>query len=222
VPEKHKDAPEVPLLLVLHEAGGDKQSTLAAWKPLADELGCALAIPAAPYPLREDPSRGWTWIDDPNNFALPNRTAEYQQPIHAALDALRKTKKLSPGRLWIAGAGQGATLALVAGLHNSGLLKGAALLDPDVVPAITGYKVPSAKTNGLRLETRFDTNAWKARTGVTMPKKLVEGWALPGSTSELAELKDAAARQAALADAVRALAKGADAAASATPAVAPK
>jgi hypothetical protein len=51
---------------------------------------------------------------------------------------------------------------------------------------------------------------------------MVEGWALAGSTSELAEVKDAAARQLALAEAVRALAKAAESAASATPAGAPK
>jgi poly(3-hydroxybutyrate) depolymerase len=221
VPEKLKDAPELPVLLVLHASGGDKQATLAAWKGLADELGCALAAPAAPYPLREDASRGWGWIDDPSTFAVPNRTAEYQRPVHAALDALRKTKKLSASRVWIAGEGEGATLALVTGLHNSGLLKGAALLDPEVVAALCGYKVPSAKGNGLRLEARFDAAAWKAR-GVESPLKAVQAWELPGSASELAELKDAAARQAALVDAVRALAKAAEAAASPAPATAPK
>jgi poly(3-hydroxybutyrate) depolymerase len=222
VPEKLKDAPEVPLLLVLHGAGGNKDATLAAWKPIADELGCALAVPAAPYPLREDASRGWGWIDDPLNFALPNRTAEYQKPVTAALDALRKTKKLAPNKLWIAGQGQGATLALVTGLHNSDLLKGVALLDADVVPALCGYKVPSAKANGLRLEARFDTLFWKTRPGLDLTKGAVVAWALGGSVSEIADVKDAAARQAALVDAVRALAKAAEAAANPAPAVAPK
>jgi acetyl esterase/lipase len=153
---------------------------------------------------------------------MPARTADYQKPVTAALDALRKQKKLSANRIWVAGEGQGATLALISALYNSALLKGAAVLDPDVVPAVTGFKVPTAKTNGLRLEARFDTNYWKARAGVESPKKLVEGWAVSGSTLELPELKDAAARRAALLDALRALAKAAEAAPNPTPAVAPK
>jgi predicted esterase len=222
VPEKLKDAAELPVLLVLHEQGGNKDATLAAWKGLADELGCALAVPAAPYLLREDAKRGWGWIDDMRLFVVAARNADYQKPVHAALDALRKQKKLAANRVWIAGEGQGATLALVTALYNSALLKGVAVLDPDVSPALTGFKVPTAKTNGLRLEARFDANFWKARTGVESPKKLVEGWAVPGSTLELAELKDAAGRHAALLDALRALAKAADAAPNPTPAVAPK
>jgi predicted esterase len=221
VPEKLKDAPDLPALLVLHAAGGEKQATLAAWKSLADELGCALVVPAAPYPLREDAARGWGWIDDINNFQLANRTAEYQRPVLAALDALRKTKKLSASKVWIAGEGEGATLALVTGLHNSGLLKGMALLDPEVLHALTDYKVTTATGNGLRLEARFDAAAWKAR-GQESPLKSVQAWKLAGSASEIAELKDAAARQAALVDALRALAKAAEAAATTAPASAPK
>jgi len=222
VPEKLKDAAELPVLLVLHDQGGNKEATLAAWKGLADELGCALAVPAAPYLLREDAARGWGWIDDMRLFVMAARNADYQKPVHAALDALRKQKKLAANRIWIAGEGQGATLALVSALYNSALLKGAAVLDPDVSPALTGFKVPTAKTNGLRLEARFDANFWKARAGVESPKKLVEGWTVPGSTLELADVKDAAGRHAALLDALRALAKAADAAPNPTPAVAPK
>ena len=109
----------------------------------------------------------------------------------------------------------------MTGLHNASLYKGLAVLDPDVVPALCGYKVPAAKTNGLRLEARFDPAPWKARA-VECPLKMVQGWALPGSAAETAELKDVAAKQAALADAVRALVKASDAAASPAPAVAPK
>jgi hypothetical protein len=139
--------------------------------------------------------------------------------VFAALDALRKQQKLAANSAWIAGEGQGATLAVVTALHNSGTVKGVAVLDADVLPSLTGYKVQGAKANGLRLEARFDLNAWKARPGVELPTKLVTGWALGGSVAELADVKDAPARQAALADAVRALARSAAAAA---PAVAPK
>ncbi|MBK7643604.1 MAG: hypothetical protein IPJ19_11265 [Planctomycetes bacterium] len=222
VPEKLKDAAELPVLIVLHEAGGDKASTLAAWKPIADELVCALAVPAAPFSRGEDPARGWAWIDDPSNFAQPGRTKDYQQPVNAALDALRKTKKLAANRVWLAGAGQGATLALLTALHNATLVRGAAVLDPDVDLQQTGYKVPGAKAAGLRLEARFDPTYWKARGGADATQAIVAGWAFPGSCSALAEVKDAAARRAALAAAVRALAQAADDAGNATPAVAPK
>ena len=207
VPEKLKDLPELPVLLVLHAAGGEKNAALAAWKPLADELGCALVVPAAPYPLREDPARGWSWIDDPNNFALANRTAEYHQPVLAGLEALRKTRKLDAQRVWIAGEAQGATLALVASLHNPGLLRGAALLDPEVIPALSGYKVPGARAAGLRIEARFDTSAEKTRAGAEVGKGLVAGWSLAGTVRELTEVKDASVRHVALFDAVRALSK---------------
>jgi len=207
IPEKLQAATEVPVLIVLHDAGGNKEATQAAWKAIADELGCALLSPAAPYALREDASRGWGWIDDPNVFALANRTLDYQKPVFAALEALRKQKKSTSGRVWIAGEGQGGTLALVTALHNSGSTNGVAVLDAEIVPALTGYKVPGAKANGLRLEARFDPKFWKARGAAETPKKLVEVWTLAGSSTELGEVKDPAARQAALADAVRALAK---------------
>jgi len=222
VPEKLKDAPDLPVLFVLHAAGGDKQTTLAAWKGLADELGVVLAVPAAPVLLREDEKRGWGWIDDRNAFALANRVADYQRPLLAALDALRKQKPLSATRVWIAGEGEGATLALLCGLHNSLVLKGAALLDPEVVASVMGYKAQIAKSNGLRLEVRFDPAYWKAHPGALQPKESIGLWALAGSTSEVADLKDAAARQAALAAAVRTLAKSADAPVKTTPADAPK
>jgi hypothetical protein len=89
------------------------------------------------------------------------------------------------------------------------------------VHALTDYKVTTATGNGLRLEARFDAAAWKAR-GQESPLKSVQAWKLAGSASEIAELKDAAARQAALVDAVRALAKAAEAAANPAPASAPK
>jgi len=222
VPEKLQAATEISVLIVLHDAGGNKDASLAAWKPIADELGCALVAPAARFALREDASRGWGWIDDPNVFALANRTLEYQWPVLTSLDALRKQKKCTTKRIWIAGEGQGATLALVTALHNSGTIQGAAVLDADVIPALTGYKVPGAKANGLRLEARFDTKSWKARGAVEPPTKQVQVWELAGSIAELAEVKDAAARQAALADAVRTLAKSAPPAPPAAPPAAPK
>jgi len=153
-----------------------------------------------------------------HRIRIQGRLALFAHRIHGRVDFFQ----LAANRIWIAGEGQGATLALVSALYNSALLKGAAVLDPDVSPALTGFKVPTAKTNGLRLEARFDANFWKARAGVESPKKLVEGWTVPGSTLELADVKDAAGRHAALLDALRALAKAADAAPNPTPAVAPK
>ncbi len=228
VPEKLKDAPELGLLVVLHAQGGSKDSALAAWKPLADELGCALVVPAAPYPLREDTSKGWSWIDDPQNFQQPRATAEYQAPVHAAVEAFKKQKKLAAGKLWLAGEGQGATLALVTGMQNSTLYKGVAGLDPDVMPALIGGRAEVAKANALRLELRFDPEFWKQRANGQDPKPVIdalrqpfEGWALAGSVSVLADVKDAAGRQRALTDAARALARAAEAAGT-TPASAPK
>src|SRR5213075_1100147 len=79
VPEKLKDASEVPLVVVLHDAGGTKDATLAAWKPFADELGYALIVPAAPFPVREDASQGMHWIDDTNWFESTLHTSEYMK-----------------------------------------------------------------------------------------------------------------------------------------------
>ena len=61
IPEKIKAAKEMPLLVVLHDAGSTKDQVVAGrWKAVADELGYALLAPEGPVALG-DAAKGTSW-----------------------------------------------------------------------------------------------------------------------------------------------------------------
>jgi phospholipase/carboxylesterase len=107
VPNRIASQPSVPLLVMLHGAGGSARSaSLSFTFPLAEELGIAVLVPE---------SRGTTWDAVGGGFG----------PDVAFIDrALRYTFQrvaVNPARLAIGGFSDGASYALSLGIPNGDL-----------------------------------------------------------------------------------------------------
>lgn len=96
----------VPLLLLLHGAGGSGNDILAPFQPYADQAGCVVLAPD---------SRGSTW-DAINGFF--GHDVEF---INAALEAVFEQMPVDAARVGIAGFSDGATYSLALGRTNGDL-----------------------------------------------------------------------------------------------------
>lgn len=109
----------VPLVVMLHGAGGDASGGLAPLQSLADERGLVLLAPA---------SRGATWdaIGD-----------DYGPDVRLLGRALRKAfaaVPVDPARVAVAGFSDGASYALGLGLANGRLFSRVVAFSPGFVP----------------------------------------------------------------------------------------
>ena len=105
VPEKLKDAPAVPLLVVLHDAGQTRTTALekGPWKRIADELGTAVVIPSAPCLVGSDPAAGMRWFD--HWFEYAGQPWVYEKEISVTVDLVKKSHKIDPAKMFIVGEG---------------------------------------------------------------------------------------------------------------------
>jgi phospholipase/carboxylesterase len=109
----------VPLVVVLHGAGGDAESGLGLLRPLADERGLLLLAPA---------SRGRTWN------AIRDGYGADVALIDRALQSVFASFPVDARRVAIAGFSDGASYALGLGLANGGLLRWIVAFSPGFVP----------------------------------------------------------------------------------------
>ncbi len=109
----------VPLVVVLHGAGGDAESGLGLLRSLADERGLLLLAPA---------SRGSTW-DAVTRGHGPDVAA-----VDRALTAVFGTVPVDAERIAVAGFSDGASYALGLGLANGRLLRRVVAFSPGFVP----------------------------------------------------------------------------------------
>lgn len=150
IPPALQDVAEKPLLIVLHDAGETKASVVAGpWKAVADQLGLALLAPSGRFPTQSSPSDGMRWIDNPQTYLTRNWT--YEKPVETALTAFKKTYKYDRSKVFIAGEGEGATLALTMAIASPGLYKGVVAYNGQLVERLVAAKAPNAAKMGLRI-----------------------------------------------------------------------
>jgi len=112
----------VPLILMLHGAGGSARPLLAAIQPIADDTGCVLLLPD---------SRGPTWD------AIGGEYGDDVPFINTALTHVFTRMTVDPDRVAIAGFSDGASYSLGLGLINGDLFRRVIAFSPGFLPPIT-------------------------------------------------------------------------------------
>lgn len=180
IPEKAKDLAEMPILVVLHDAGSTKDAVVAGrWKEIADELGFALIAPSGKLLVAEEPAKGMTWYDDFAAYKAKYWT--FEKPVTDAIAAFKKEHPIDKSRVVIAGEGLGASVALNTAIGNPGMIKGAVALNEGVNPDVMAPKAPTAGKMGLRVRILVDPADLSKRMAATGKKeedgaKAIEGW----------------------------------------------
>ncbi len=119
VPAGLRAGAAVPLVVVLHGAGGDAAAGLAPLRALADERGLLLLAPS---------SRGATWD------AVRDGYGPDADLLDRALDRVFATVPVDPGRVAVSGFSDGASYALGLGLADGALFRRVVAFSPGFVP----------------------------------------------------------------------------------------
>ncbi len=109
----------VPLILMLHGAGGSARPLLQAMQSIADDTGCCMLLPD---------SRGVTWD------VIRGEYGEDVRFIDAALSAAFGKFAVDPDRLAVAGFSDGASYALALGLINGDVFREVIAFSPGFLP----------------------------------------------------------------------------------------
>lgn len=117
VPEEH-EAAQMRLVLSLHGAGGEAESSVARLQPWADEHGLLILAPASQSTTWDVVRSGW---------------GADVQVIDAALAHVFETFPVDPVDVVVSGFSDGASYALSLGLANGTLLRHVIALSPGFV-----------------------------------------------------------------------------------------
>jgi len=105
VPSAYDGASSVPLLIVLHGAGGNVEDMARSWRTVATNIGAVLLLPRANHMVGDNAYR-WGDIEE----------TEYM--INAMLVYARERVNVDPKRIILAGFSQGAFMAMSIGLRQ--------------------------------------------------------------------------------------------------------
>ncbi len=118
----------LPLLVVLHDAGGRKEGVVSGpWRRLADELGLVLVAPSGTFPASRDPEPGMNWFDSLEGYT--EQHWRYERTVGRAVKAVREEHDIDPRRVLLAGEGQGAMVAFNVAVTAPGLYRGVLALN---------------------------------------------------------------------------------------------
>ena len=150
-------------LVFLHPSGGDGEAALdGAWGAAAQRLGWGLVAPSAPRPLADEPGAGFGWFESPAIFQRTPWLSE--DGLLAALRRFQREHPEAQGRTWLAGVGEGATVAFDLALRAPGWWKGVWLADTPLVFTTDERRLRIAAELGLALRLSLD------------PAREVPGW----------------------------------------------
>jgi len=214
IPEKVKALAEMPVLIVLHDAGSTKDAVVAGpWKAIADELGFALIAPSGKILVGDEPEKGMTWIEDLASYKA--KYWSFEKPATDAITAFKKEHPTDKSRIAIAGEGVGGLLALNTAIGSPGLIKGVVALNSGPNPDLMAAKAPTAGKMGLRARILIEAAALSKLASDAGQKeedgpKIVAGWTKLlqtwGITGEARTISgDAAATKAAILEALKAV-----------------
>jgi predicted esterase len=155
VPEKVAALKEMPILVVLHDAGSTKDEVVKGrWKAIADELGFALIAPSGKFPVGDDPAKGMAWYETIDEYSARYDLSE--KPIDDAVSAFKKDHPIDKERVVVVGEGVGGIVALNVAMNGPGLYRGAVALNAAFYPQLYATKAPTAGKMGLRVALLVD------------------------------------------------------------------
>lgn len=119
VPSGYRPERPLPLVVMLHGAGGDAPGALAPFADRADEAGLVLVAPE---------SRGRTWD------VLEDGFGEDVAFVGRAIEHVARRLAIAPERMAVEGFSDGASYALGLGLANGDLFGRVVAFSPGFVP----------------------------------------------------------------------------------------
>ena len=121
LPPSHDRSTAMPLIMLLHSAGGDAKT----WRAVAADAGAILVLPRA---VHRAGRHNWQWGDADESDIIVSR----------AMERLLAQHKVDPARSVIVGFSQGAVCALNAGLRHPewfrGIIARAPYYDATTIP----------------------------------------------------------------------------------------
>ena len=212
IPPRLAEAEKIPLLVVLHDFGETRETALVEWTPIAEQLGTALVVPSARFPVGAEPSKGMSWFDDLEQYR--QRFVDYETTINRAVKAFSRQHALDRQRVTIAGTGQGGMVAFNVAVHGSGFYRGVLVLNGPLHEELAQPKFAQAAESGLKVRvlvlgdalwglSELDLGAWCEE----LRGRLTEEWKLADSSVRYHDGKpcDAAATRAAIVEALESL-----------------
>lgn len=199
VPTALANAPSVPLLVVLHDAGQTKTTALAKgpWKRLADELGFALLVPSARCMIGSEPAAGMRWFH--YWFAYGDKPWIFEKSVSDAVAEFRKGHKVDSARTFIVGEGQGGMVAFSVAAASPGTYKGVVVWGSTIFGGSSfAAKARSAAKAGMKAKLLVpDTHCFspvvdaeQIDSEVTAIEKLFVQWAMTGGVERFQRKSD--------------------------------
>ena len=125
VPKDYDKTVPAPVLIVLHDRGGNSAEFLSIWKEAAQEAGVILV---APITVTEVKGGGFSWGES------PDAAHEAAYLVMQALTHVSEDYNVNPRRYLLGGLGQGASMALITAYRYAHKIHGViavnALYDP--------------------------------------------------------------------------------------------
>lgn len=163
-----------PLLVVVHDRGARAEERAAErWRGLARGAGAALLLPHAPYCVGANPEEGAAWA--PDERAGWRDPASYGAPIVQRLRRLLGERPTDRARVWIAGEGGGARIALQLAHAYPGLIRGVLLVDPELSPVAGLGAGRRCRALGVRLAVSIRADGVPAAAVAPDPVSYMEG-----------------------------------------------
>jgi predicted esterase len=191
IPAKIATLEEMPILVVLHDAGSNKEAIVPAagapekpagirpadadWRKIADELGFALLAPSGKTLVGDDPAQGMAWFEDLNEYKT--KSWNYEKSVNEAVTIFKKDHKIDKTRVFVCGEGVGGLVAVNVAISSPGLYRGALSLNGSLWKDLMGQKAPTAGKMGLKVRLLADAAA--VRKQLKDPAdfdKTIAGW----------------------------------------------
>jgi predicted esterase len=137
----------MPLIVALHPFGADREAWARAnVLPFCEKHGFALLAPGGKQMIA--PGRA-AWAASAADFVASFRNE--QRRVFFALEELRKKAPIDPKRIYVVGAGQGASLGFALALRNPQWARGAVLVGGGYAPSTLHDWVERSAGYGRRL-----------------------------------------------------------------------
>lgn len=155
-PEGYERMTDLGALIVLHDFGSSKKAVAESyWKAVAAELHLILVIPSGEVLAGQTLAQGMAWFSDFRAFQ--SRYWEAEKTIEPAVAVVKKMESVAADRVFIAGQGQGGTVAFNAAIRAPRLYAGVLAVDAPILQSLTEQYFPNAISAGVQIRVLAST-----------------------------------------------------------------